>query len=190
MESINERLIMGIASVQDHFMMRPDGIISNGSQTHSFICKWKIKPVGKDVSLRGGLQTAWDLVNPLLPNGSYCSSGFRSIEHQRRILHDFYRNTWKSQIIKKYGQEAYSTVLADLEKNEAQVLKMVKGVGQAIAAPGKSKHQQGKALDIGGPPSIDQRQYDIVTLVARANPAIFSGVVLKERNGCVHFEIR
>jgi hypothetical protein len=65
----------------------------------------------------------------------------------------------------------------------------VHGVGQQIAAPGKSMHQRGKAIDVGGPDAIDQAQVDIIKLVARAHPDLFSGKVLKERNGCVHFEI-
>jgi hypothetical protein len=30
----------------------------------------------------------------------------------------------------------------------------------------------------------------IIRMAAKANPTLFSGNVLKERNGCVHFEIR
>lgn len=67
---------------------------------------------------------------------------------------------------------------------------MVRGVGQAIAAPGKSMHQQGKAVDIGGPSTIDQKQVEIIAMVARAHATLFSGKILRERNGCVHFEIR
>jgi hypothetical protein len=129
-------------------------------------------------------------VNPLLPEGSYCSSGFRSAEDQRRILHKFFNVTYRSAIISKYGQAAYDRAAVDLRRNEASVLTMVRGVGQAIAAPGRSMHQQGKAVDIGGPSEIDDQQVDVVLTVARAHPALFSGVVLKERNGCVHFEIR
>jgi hypothetical protein len=66
----------------------------------------------------------------------------------------------------------------------------VRGVGQAIAKPGTSAHQKGKAIDIGGPSNIDNEQVRIVRIVAKANPHILSGFVLKERNGCVHFEIK
>ena len=76
---------------------------------------------------------------------------------------------------------------ADLLANEAKVLTMVRGVGQYIAAPGKSAHQLGKAIDVGGP--SDNKQVEIIRLVWRAHPRLFSGRVLKEKNGCVHFEI-
>ena len=51
---------------------------------------------------------------------------------------------------------------------------MVRGVGQAIATPGRSAHQQGKAIDICGPSSIDNKQVEIVRLVARARPTLLS----------------
>ncbi len=67
---------------------------------------------------------------------------------------------------------------------------MVRAIGQAIAAPGRSMHQKGKAFDIGGPSSIDMEQVRVAKMVAGANPDIFSGKVLHERNGCVHVEIK
>jgi LAS superfamily LD-carboxypeptidase LdcB len=129
-------------------------------------------------------------VSPLLPEGSYCSSGYRSAAEQRAILHKFYRDKFSAEIIAKYSRETYDEVAKDLEANEERVLDMVRGVGQAIAAPGASMHQKSKAVDIGGPPNIDDKQVQVVKLVAHAHPDVFSGFVLKERNGCVHFEIR
>ena len=128
-------------------------------------------------------------MDPLLPEGSYCSSGYRSAEDQRRILHNFFLNTFKIQIIGKYGQQAYGSARSNLAANESKILEMVHGVGQAIAAPGSSMHQKGKAIDIGGPSTIDNKQVEVVQLVAKAHPDLLSGKVLKERNGCVHFEI-
>lgn len=186
----DEVLMKGIFDTQRHWMATPDSVITVGGGTHKFIQAWKEKTIAAGVQLPGRLAEAWSLVSPLLPVGSYCSSGFRSAEAQRKILHDFFRNTFKHQIVAKYTQRAYDAVNADLLKNEAKVLEMVRGVGQAIAAPGKSAHQLGKAVDIGGPSAIDHRQAEIVALVARAHFTLFSGKVLMERNGCVHFEIR
>lgn len=187
---IDDQIIKGIDSLQRHFMARPDQVVSAGGATLSYLSRWEEKPVSPGAQLPGRLREAWDWVNPLLPAGSYCSSGYRSADEQRRILHNFYTTTYRMQIIAKYTQKIYDEVKADLAANEQKVLEMVRGVGQAIAAPGASMHQQGKAVDIGGPAAVDQKQVEIVKIVARAHPELFSGKVLKERNGCVHFEIR
>ncbi|MGD8911668.1 MAG: D-alanyl-D-alanine carboxypeptidase family protein [Candidatus Thiodiazotropha sp.] len=186
---MDDKIMQGIIDVQKHFMRHPDGVISVNRNTHKFLDSWLIKNVGPNVQLPGKLKTAWDLVNPLLPSGSYCTSGYRSAEHQRRILHRFFKTKYKALIVKKYGQSTYDNVLADLLGNENDVLKMVRGVGQAIAKPGRSAHQRGKAIDVGGPSTIDNQQVRIIKMVAKANPALLSGKVIKERNGCVHFEI-
>jgi hypothetical protein len=65
---------------------------------------------------------------------------------------------------------------------------MVRGMGQQIAAPGSSMHQKAKAVDVGGPD--DAKQVEVIKLVAAAHSDLFTGKVLKERNGCVHFEVR
>lgn len=183
-----DSILLAIGSVQDHFMLQPDLVVSPGGRTVKILDAWEVKPVSPGVQLPGTLQLAWDLVNPLLPKGSYCSSGFRSAADQKRILHKFFNIDFKGAIIAKFGLVKYNAAAADLTKNEEDVLAMVRGVGQQIARPGASMHQQGKAVDIGGP--NDDRQVEVVKIVARANPGIFSGKVLKERNGCVHFETR
>lgn len=188
--AMNPSIMKAIMDVQRHWMAMPDGIVSVQGRTHKYLQTWSCKPISVGVQLPGRLQEAWNWVNPLLPEGSYCSSGFRSAETQRKILQNFFVNTYKAAIVQKYSQKSYDAVAIDLLKNEVQVLEMVRGVGQAIAAPGKSAHQLGKAIDIGGPATIDQKQVETVQLVARAHPTLFSGKVLKERNGCVHFEIR
>jgi hypothetical protein len=59
---------------------------------------------------------------------------------------------------------------------------------QAVAMPGTSPHQSGKAFDIGGP--ADDEQVRVARMVGRANAILFSPKApLKERNGCVHVEI-
>jgi hypothetical protein len=188
--TIDDTIMKGIAEVQRHFMAKPDCLISVNGRTHRFLNDWSKKAVSAGVQLPGRLKDAWAWVDPLLPAASYCSSGFRSAEEQRRLLHNFFLNTYKGHIIAKYSQQKYDQVKANLLANEEKVLEMVRGVGQAIAAPGASMHQKGKAVDIGGPSSLDQKQVEIVQLVARAHSELFTGKVLKERNGCVHFEIR
>jgi hypothetical protein len=187
---IDAEIVKGIEAVQRHFMLRPDGVVSPLGPTRSALERWSDKPVSPGVQLVGRLREAWEWVSPLLPEGSYCSSGFRSAEDQRRILHKFFTDTYRKAIITKYSQSAYDLAASNLIANEAKVLEMVRGVGQAIAAPGKSMHQQGRAVDIGGPSTIDPLQVEAVKAVARAHPELFTGTVLKERNGCVHFEIR
>lgn len=188
--TMDETLLKGIVSVQRHFMRNPDGVISPNRRTHKFLKAWKHNRIASGVLLPGRLREAWDWVDPLLPKGSYCTSGYRSAAAQRRILHRFFRGKYRGQIIRKYGQAAYDQANSDLRANEDRILQMVRGVGQAIAKPGRSPHQRGKAIDVGGPSSIDAKQVAVIKLVARAHPELFSGKVLKERNGCVHFEIR
>lgn len=180
----------GILAVQRHFMARPDGVIDVNGMTARFLSRWKEKSVSQGVRFIGRLKEAWDWVNPLLPDGSYCSSAYRSIEDQRRILQRFFNETFRIEITARYGKARYDAARVDLVKNEAQVLQMVRGVGQAVAPPGRSPHQFGKAIDLGGPDAIDPEQLRTVSLVAKAHPNLFTGRVLKERNGCVHFEIR
>ena len=182
-------LLQAISAAQRHFMAAPDQLINPAGTTLGFLNGWAEKTISPGVQLPGRLREAWDWVNPLLPVGSHCSSGFRSAEEQRQILQKFFNITFRAEIVAKYGQPAYNQVAANLLGNETRVLEMVRGVGQQIAAPGASLHQQGKAIDIGGPDSIDVRQVEVVKLVARAHADLFNGKVLKERNGCVHFEL-
>lgn len=188
--AMDDRIMEGIIDVQKHFMRMPDGVISVNRATHKILNNWSVKKISPDVQLPGNLETAWDLVNPLLPAGSYCTSGYRSADHQRRILHRFFETKYKRAIVRKYGQTSYDAARKDMLKNEDEILKMVRGIGQAIAKPGRSAHQRGKAIDVGGPSStIDNQQVSVIKQVARANPTILSGKVIKERNGCVHFEV-
>ncbi|HEX2887397.1 hypothetical protein [Vineibacter terrae] len=46
------------------------------------------------------------------------------------------------------------------------------------------------SIDIGGPKEIDDEQVRVACMVGSANNTLFSGKILKERNGCVHVEIR
>jgi hypothetical protein len=183
----DEAFVQAIINLQRIWTPVPDGVISVHGATHKFLEGWKIKPIATGVQLPGRLREAWDLVNPLLPEGSYCSSGYRSADDQRRILHDFFLTKHRRKIVAKYGLPAYETVKLDLLGNEVKVLSMVKGVGQDIAAPGKSAHQRGKAIDVSG--GLAAQQVQVIKMVARANPGLLSGKVISEINRCVHFEI-
>jgi hypothetical protein len=184
----DETIDQGIVSTQNHWMLTPDAVISPGGLTQNYIENWSIKPINYGVRLPGNLRTAWDMVNPLLPPGSHCVSGLRTIEEQRQILHEFFLRTCKHKIVQKIGRAAHEELSMDLLANEARVLELVRGAGQRIATPGSSKHQLGMAADIGGDHKL--RRADITRMVARANPQLFSGVVRLEANGHVHFEIR
>lgn len=188
--AFDEKLLQGILGVQKHFLAQPDGVISVGGRTHRALQTWRDKEIKPGVELPGRLREAWNLVSPLLPDGSNCTSGYRSAEKQRALLHGFFEEQYKRDIIAKYGQSAYDAAAADLLANEQKVLEMVRGVGQLIAAPGRSMHQLGKAIDVGGHKSLDAKQVEVIKRVALANPGLLSGVVKPERNGCVHFEIR
>ena len=185
-----DAIIVSIKAFQRDFLPAPDGLISPNGTSVQLLRNWSVKPIDNGVQLPGRLKEAWDLVNPLLPAGSRCTSGFRSAEEQRAILHRFFKDKYKAAIIAKYGQASYDAANTNLVANEDKVLEMVRGVGQQIARPGSSKHQQGKAIDVGGPDKIDPEQVRVIKMVAKANPSLLSGVVLKERNGCVHFELR
>lgn len=187
---MDDTIVEGIKSVQKHFMLTPDGVIGVGGFTQRVLNQWSIKPIKAGVNLPGRLREAWDMVNPLLPEGSTCTSGYRSTEDQRKLLQRFYLQDFRAAIVGKYGQSDYDEVAKDLVAHENDVLRMVHGIGQLIAKPGTSPHERMKAIDIGGPAAIDGKQVDVVRLVAKANPDLLSGRVLRERNGCVHFEIR
>jgi hypothetical protein len=188
--AMDQMIMGGIRSVQKHFMLTPDGIIGVSGMTQRVLNQWSTKPIKPGANLPGQLRAAWDMVNPLLPEGSSCTSGYRSTDEQRRLLQRFYLHDFRGAIVSKYGQKTYDSTAKDLVANEDEVLKMVHGVGQLIAKPGTSPHEKMKAIDIGGPDAIDSKQVEVVKLVARANPNLLSGKVLRERNGCVHFEIR
>jgi len=177
-----------INDTQWHWMANPDGIISVNGRTQKFINAWQIKQVSAGVVFNNrSLQEAWDLVNPILPRGSYCTSAYRSTERQRAILQAFFTGRYKAEIVRTYTQKVYDEVAKDMLANEAKIVEMVRSTRQAIAAPGTSMHERGKAIDLGG--ASPAAQIEIVKLVAKAHSRLFSGKVLKERNGCVHFEI-
>lgn len=178
-----------IKDFQDRFMIAPDGKIDPHGQSIRFLDRWKEKTIGESATLDAPLRAAWDWINPLMPNGSYCSSGIRTTEKQRQLLVGFYTGSKKAKIVELYTQKEYDRVL-DLDEGNAKdvaMRNMVQAAGQAIAVPGTSKHEKGKAFDIAGAEPGEKKR--VARLVVDANPEMFSGKIIKEDNGCVHVEI-
>jgi hypothetical protein len=116
--SMDDATLEAIWDFQDHFMLTPDGVISPNGPSVRFLNSWSEKTIGHGVNLSvGKLREAWNLVNPLLPSHSYCSSGFRSADEQRRLLQGRFK-TFKNEIVAKYGAQKYDASAQDLLKNE------------------------------------------------------------------------
>lgn len=179
-----------IMAFQAIFLGEPDGRIDVNGNSHKFLDRWQKKQVKGAVLLPGNLLRGWTLLNPILPAGAYCTSGYRSTDDQRRILNDFYAGKYKDQIVQSYGQDKYDGALAMAEGQEKdrKMTEMVRSTGQKIAVPGTSPHELGKAFDIGGPQDAEQAR--TARMVAKANPDVFNGRVLVETNGCVHVEVK
>jgi len=179
-----------IIAFQAIFVAKPDGRIDVNGNSHKFLDRWQKKQVKGAVLLPGNLLRGWTLLNPILPAGAYCTSGYRSTDDQRRILNGFYTGKYRAQIIKTYGEKDFDAVLAMAEgaEKDRKMTEMVRSTGQKIAVPGTSPHERGKAFDIGGPQDAEQAR--TARMVAKANPDLFNGRVLVETNGCVHVEVK
>jgi hypothetical protein len=178
-----------IKEFQSIFLRTPDGVISPGGTTNKFLSTWGIRPVASDVTWMGRLETAWLLLSPLLPDGSKCESAYRTADDQRRIIDRMFQSRYADELKRKLGAR-YDTILASTgDARYGSMVTELRAVGQSVAMPGRSPHQRGKAIDIGGPSTIDAEQVRIARMVGNANGTLFSGHILKERNGCVHVEI-
>lgn len=178
-----------IKEFQSIFLKTPDGAISPGGTTNKFMSGWAVRPVDAGVNWMGQLETAWLLVSPLLPEGSHCTSAYRTADDQKRIIDKMFTVTYVGELKGKLGSR-YDTILASTgDDRYKSMVAELRALGQAVALPGTSPHQKGKAFDIGGPSTIDNEQVRVAKMVGTANNALFSGKILKERNGCVHVEI-
>ena len=73
---LDEETFIAITSVQRHFMRCPDGIVSPEGWTLKYLNRWSPKKVAATANIGNArLRQAWCLVSPLLPIGSYYSSG-------------------------------------------------------------------------------------------------------------------
>ncbi len=202
---IDNTLVKAIEDIQRHFMVNPDGIIlaDMSSYTLGFLDNWEYKTIKPGVNFGeySKLKQAWDLVDPLLPKGSWCESAYRSAEKQRKILQDYFLLTYRQKIIDFFGNDAFlkveknmpavgkKTLSSDEFDNETEMLKMVKEF-QEISRPGESAHQSGCAIDIQGEKSQADVRFRVVSLVAHAHQDLFDiSKIIKEKNGCVHFEV-
>jgi hypothetical protein len=188
---VDDETLAAIVSLQRHFMRTPDGVVSPGGLTVKWMNAWKPKPISPQARMSNArLREAWALVSPLLPTGSYCSSGYRSREKQREILHEYFFEKKRAKILAMCGKAEYDQLTADPVAKEHRVVELVRAAGIAIAAPGRSKHERYKAIDIGGGGSLQTAQAAIIRMVARANPKVLSGYVKVESEQCVHFELK
>lgn len=178
-----------IKDFQSLFMKTPDGVISPGGATHKFMNGWALSPVNAGVNFNTPqLKTAWMILSPLLPPLSKCTSAYRSAADQERIIDNMWSVTYAAELRGKLGAR-YDTIGAMTgDARYAAMVTELRAIGQQVARPGTSPHQKGKAVDIGGP--ADAEQVRVAKLVAAANSTLYSGTILKERNGCVHVEIR
>lgn len=76
------------------------------------------------------------------------------------------------------------------EEDDKAMVKMVKGATkQAIAIPGNSNHQNGRAFDVGGLTDAEQVRALLWCHVEFSDSTQVTKI-LPERNGCVHFEFK
>lgn len=184
---LDEVALDWLLEFQSLFMRIPDGSVVPGGITAKFMSSWSVSPINSNVEWQGQLKSAWLMVSPLLPPGSYCSSGYRSADAQKRIIDEMFLGKYAAELRSKLGTR-YATITA--LTGDARYIAMVpelRAIKQAVALPGRSPHQKGKAFDIGGPD--DAGQIKVCKMVSAANVTLFSGFILRERNGCVHVEI-
>jgi hypothetical protein len=190
----------------------PDGLISKGGATEQKLFKENpskylsptkktSKPIAGDIKKKIDSSTGdikklwdkiietWDLVSPLLPADSNLTSGYRSASDQRSILQQWFNVKYKDSIIEEFSDSEWKTYKDMQGKNDAvadpKMCQMIKeATGQLIAVPGRSAHEKGKAIDIGG--SADIEQIKSLLWVHVENGIITK--ILPERNGCLHFE--
>lgn len=185
--AIDEGTIRWIMDFQSIFMKVPDGLIMPGGRTATFLANWSVKPVESDVRWHGQLKTAWLLVSPFLPEGSYCSSGYRTTEEQRALLVRFYTVGLAKVLKAKLGEQYDEILKLTGSARDVAMHREVNAAGQQIALPGRSLHESGRAFDVGG--LQDAEQIRIAKLIGAANRSLLSGRVILERNSCVHVEL-
>ncbi len=193
----------------------PDGLISKGGNTEKKLfaddakkyvapTKGAVKPLQSDVTTKKSnatgdakiywdrIESVWNTVSPYLPAGSKMTSGFRSPADQRAILHNWYNSKYKAKIIAKYNQAEWQKYKDMQGSNDAvadpKMCSMVKGATkQLIAVPGRSAHQRGKALDVGGQADVEQAKTLLWCHVNFESDGVVTKI-LPERNGCMHIE--
>jgi len=195
----------------------PDGVISNDQNTEKQLfaktapsykppTKSSTKKIndsvdekrknatGNEKTLWDKISKVWNALSPYLPADSYMTSGYRSPEGQRKILHNWYNKKYKTLIVKKYGEKTWKKYHDMQGVKDAvadpEMCKMVKGAtSQLIAVPGRSAHQRGCAIDIGG--KADSQQIAaLLWYYAEFTSKNHVTKILPERNGCLHIEFK
>lgn len=196
----------------------PDGLISKGGNTekqlfgnspskYKFPIKGEIKAKQKDVKeeIKNAtsekvkkywkkIEEVWSIVSPFLPADSYMTSGYRTSQDQRDILHNWFNTKYKDEIIDEHSEEEWKKYKNMQGNNDAvadpKMCKMIlEATGQLIAVPGTSKHQTGQAIDIGGKADVDQIKSLLWCHVEFYTDNIITKI-LPERNKCLHFEFK
>ena len=155
---------------------------------------------GTDETIKGywvKIENVWKEVGPYLPIGSELSSGYRDSAAQRLQLHKKYR-AFKDQIILKYNKETWAKndikideKLSDSEQEKLDVelhTQICEAVShKEVALPGKSLHQKGRAIDVGGNADRLKRIRTLGFYMVNFEKTEFVSAINNETN-CVHFE--
>ena len=187
-DALDDVTLEWIVQFQSLFMRAPDGLVVPGGATAKFLAGWSVSAIEPGVVWQGRLKEAWLRVSPLLPPQSRCTSAYRSADDQKRIIDRMFLTTYASELERELGARYAAVTALTGDVRYASMVTELRAIGQAVAMPGRSPHQRGKAFDIGGP--SDAEQVRVCRMVIAANATLFSGRVLRERNGCVHVEIR
>ncbi len=155
---------------------------------------------GTDETIKGywiKIENVWKEVGPYLPDGSELASGYRDSAAQRVQLHKKYisfeddivstydRDTWEKNVAKMNEKLPESELdKFDIELH-TQICK-VKG-NREVALPGKSLHQHGRAIDVGGTSDRLERIRALGFYLIKFENTAFVSAVNNETN-CVHFE--
>jgi len=116
------------------------------------IKKRKDEATGDEKKIWDKLEEVWNRVSPHFPEGTNMSSGYRSDARQREMLRESYNETYKADLIKKFGKDEWEKYKkmqgVDDVKAEPEMRSMLAKVGFQIALPGTSSHRSGKAIDV------------------------------------------
>lgn len=185
--ALDDMILDWIFQFQSLFMRAPDGLVVPGGTTAKFLAGWSVSAIEPGVVWQGRLKEAWLRVSPLLPPHSRCTSAYRSADDQKRIIDRMFLTTYAAELRGRLGARYAAIAALAGDVRYASMVTELRAIGQAVAMPGRSPHKRGKAFDIGGPG--DAEQVRVCRMVAAANSMLFSGRILRERNGCVHVEI-
>jgi hypothetical protein len=155
---------------------------------------------GTDETIKGywiKIENVWKEVGPYLPVGSELTSGYRDAAEQRIQLYNKY-HIFKGKIEPVYGKDIWEKndkkAKENLDESERDKLdiEMHNQICEAVshkevALPGKSLHQKGRAIDVGGTSDRLERIRALAYYLIKFENTAFVSAVNNETN-CVHFE--